>query len=61
MRVSSHDEARQVIFTRGLKVVCIESVKGGTRYQCRTKGKRRKRTPFTIVVKDVPLSKENEE
>lgn len=57
MRALDHSTARTIIHSQNLKVMCIEHIKGGTRYQCRTRGKKKRRTSVTIVVPPIPTDK----
>lgn len=50
MRVASHQEARQVIHRDHLTVREVVHVRGGVRYNCTTKGKKRARRAITITV-----------
>lgn len=50
MRVETHADARQIIHREHLRVKEVVSVRGGTRYNCITPGKKSKRKPLTILV-----------
>lgn len=58
--VETHAEAREYIRTNHLKVVCVERMKGGLRYQCfRKHSKKKQRHPVTITIRKINVNKSN--